>query len=305
MAYSTEQVIDSLKYYNELCNIFFELAPDNETKEKLYNILYHGRYKDFNINSELSSKDSPSIEGQRRISYAYLLLRNPNTFNIIAENKINIFHGTNANALPSILKYGLNSIKKSNENGINVTTGEKWSRIKGTRDFISFTDILDIAEDYSTLKAENGVENLSFEVVIGTTVEDVINSGKCIISSDIPEIGVKSNLPVESIKALFVPSDKVDFVKKISSSDTLVLAADDISPKFYFIDDMGIIQIFPQQLEIFKSNLKNNKKSKQFENKEIENLMFKRLITNIKTGLENVRTILDGGRKEKHDGKRL
>jgi hypothetical protein len=92
------------------------------------------------------------VEGQRRLSMAYLFVKNPSTFNTLAENKVNLFHGTNSTALPTILEYGLGSIDSSEKRGLDVQTGEQWSRINGKRSFVSLTDVLGIAEGYSTLK---------------------------------------------------------------------------------------------------------------------------------------------------------
>jgi hypothetical protein len=99
--------------YPKLCNLFISLAQTKEQKEKLESILYNGGYLDYSISSDVVNKDNPSIEACRRITMAYLILRNPDTFDMMVKNKVCLYHGTNGNALPGILTYGLNSVVES------------------------------------------------------------------------------------------------------------------------------------------------------------------------------------------------
>jgi len=280
MMYKLEQLMmENNGIYKKICNMFFELNTDDEIKNKLEEILYEGKYQDFYINSEICSNDNPLVEIGRRMSMAYLLIRNPETFNILMEKRINIFHGTNANALPNILKYGLNSASESTDIGIDVITGEKSTRINNKRSFISFTDVLDVALSYSTIKTEKGVENLSFEIVIGTTVDEIMKSRPKTIRSDVVEIGVDKNFPLEKIKMIGVPSDKVDFVKKLvkDQEGITVVAIDGISEKFYSIDNSSeMIYILENEFEKLKSNLKNSTNNKVFSLVELKNLMIER-----------------------------
>ena len=300
--FSLEQIREAFRNYDELCEIFNDLIPE-ESKGILGEILNEGGYNGFAFRTGMS-KDSPLIEGQRRFAMAYLLLRNPNTFEEIVQNRINVFHGTNANALPSIIKYGVNSIDESKKNGVDVVTGEQWSRINGGRNFVSFTDILDIAEGYSTLKPVDGSELLSFEVVIGTTIADVKAAGTCVVSSDVPEIGVRSCLPNDSIKSICVPTDKVDFVKKmIGDLNIKVLPVDDYDQKFYYIDEFGIIYIFPERIEQLKKDLVTAKAKKEFKNEEVKQLMKNSKISSIKHYLENVVGMFGYSKGESYDGK--
>jgi len=262
--------------YKKICNMFFALAQTQQQKEQLESILYEGGYKDFALTSHLGNKDNPQIEMQRRIAMANLITQNPKSFEILQENNINIFHGTNANALPSILKYGLNSYNQSEKDGIYVSTGEKSTRMQG-RDFISFTDVLDVAEDYSTLGSSKDDENLSFEIVIGTSKEQIQEKGYVTIHSDIPEIGIKNNLPKESIKIIGVPSSKVNYVKKLVNDKNIeVIAIDNIKEKFYYVDDMGIIYLDQNKYEKIKEN--QTKKDKVFTLNQLKELVFNKLL---------------------------
>ena len=106
--YSFEGVM-SVPSYRKLCEEFLNLAPNAEIKSKLESILFKGGYKDFCVSSKIA-RDNIDFEVNKRLDLASLLITNPETFDVLVENNINLFHGTNANALPSILKYGLNTV---------------------------------------------------------------------------------------------------------------------------------------------------------------------------------------------------
>ena len=282
--YTLQQINDCCRNYKEICSLFFDLAHDDETRNKLGDILYNGRCNDFCLSSNISSKDNPTIEARRRISMAYLLVTNPETFEVIVQNRVNLFHGTNGNALPSILKYGLHSGRGVENLGINVTTGEIWSRIGGEqRDFISFTDVLDIAEYYSTLGSCVENDNFSFEVIIGTTVADVEKFRRCFIPSSVPEVGVKNSLPLYNIKVIAVPSDKVKFVRSIIGDAWIeVVALDDIREKFFWFDeDCGRIDISYDKFNELKDNLRSSSKGKFFRLEELRKVMVKWIISKV------------------------
>jgi len=83
------------------------MAKNDKVKEQMEAILYEGGYGNFSVNTGLT-KNNEFIERKKRIGYAYILATNSETLDILARNNINLFHGTNANALPNILKYVLN-----------------------------------------------------------------------------------------------------------------------------------------------------------------------------------------------------
>lgn len=181
-------------------------------------------------------KDSPIIEATKRLNMAYLLLKNPKMIQIIQEKGAYFFHGTNANALPNILKYGLNSVDRSTENNIQVNTGEKWSRINGKRKFLSLTDNLETALPYTTLGTEDqNPENslLNFGVIIGTSLENMQGLTTIHVISDMPEIGISGNLPVDNIKFLAVPEGKVEFVKKLVGTKDIKVISMNMRDDFF------------------------------------------------------------------------
>lgn len=286
--YSFEGVM-SVPSYRKLCEEFLNLAPNAEIKSKLESILFKGGYKDFCVSSKIA-RNNVNFEVNKRLDLASLLITNPETFDVLVENNINVFHGTNANALPSILKYGLNSGAESEKMGIYVSTGEKWSRgfSGGQRDFVSFTDVLSVASDYSQLTPESGSEQLSFSVIIGTTKDDALKAGTCGVISSLPEIGVKNKLPLENIKVVAVPSDKVDFVKKLVGDDSIIVVAMD-EPNYeplYYRDEF-------YHLKINSQNIKN---TKLFNFEEIKNMMFGRTLSDVKMKFEQIKNLLSGGK---------
>lgn len=196
--------------------------------------MYDGGFEDFSVTGsfhmerEVNYKNNPLLEAEKRCNMAYLLLKNPRMIDVIQQKKAYFFHGTNANALPGILKYGINSVNKSKECDIPVTTGEKWSRIEGKRDFVSLTDCIDVALRYSNISPNNAETTntlLNFGVIIGTSLEDMKDIRVSGIRSDTPEIGVHGNLPVGHVKFLAVPSDKVEFVKKMIGEKEIEVVA--------------------------------------------------------------------------------
>lgn len=209
--------------YKEASDKMLEMAPSQEAKEVLEDILYRGKFDDFYFSSDIKHKDNSHIEAQRRLSMAELYLTNPRTCKYLCDNKINLFHGTNAVALDSILKNGLNSLAASSEENLDVKTGEKWSRSKEyARDFVSFADVLGISKGYSQISVDES--DLSFPVIIGTTTEEGKKAGTVPIHSDISEIGIKNKLPAESIKVILVPAEKLNLVKDmVKDSDVVVL----------------------------------------------------------------------------------
>ncbi len=303
--YGLEGIKEDVPGYQKLCDMFLGLAKDKETKDKLESILYRGGYEDYGMASNLGGIDNYVIEAQRRAATADLLIRNPKTFDSLSKNNVNIFHGSNANALPNILKYGLMSIDEAAENGITVTTGEVWSRRNGSRSFISVTDDLEVAKRYSTIRGQGKDENLCFGVIIGTTKEDAKKSGICRIHSDVPEIGLRKRIAPESIKSLMVPSEKVEFVKKMVGRQNIeVLAIDGMDDNFYYIDEYGILSISDDRY----NNLKNRvatEKPKTFGLDEVKSLAKGLTLSNIKSRLTEIYQRATMVKEEEYNGRKV
>lgn len=168
---------------------------------------------------------------------SYLLLNNPQMVETIQKSKAHFFHGTNANALSNILKYGIYSEKKSFDNNIDVVTGEEWSRKSGKRNFVSLTDCLDIALQYANKQPTDAEaqknELLNFGVVIGVSLESMEGITAFGVNSDISELGVMGNVPIDNIKFLAVPDDKVEFVKKMVGDKKIEVVSMEIRDRFF------------------------------------------------------------------------
>ena len=213
------------------------------------------------MNSEITTNSKPRTERGKRVAMSYLLATNPETFEIIIKNNINLFHGTNANALPNILKYGLNSVDEISERGLTVSTGEESSRIGGKRKFISFTDDIDTALCYSSLSpVKDEQENLSFGAVIGISSNDLEQMQTCVVQSDIPEIGIMNNVPLEYIKVIAVPKNKVKFVRKLIDDDKIIITPIDTDEKFYYINCLGEIVFDDEEAKKIVERQKQNEK---------------------------------------------
>ena len=75
-------------------------------------------------------------------------------------------------------------------------------------------------------------------------------------------------MPLEYIKSICVPKDKVELVQNMmGDKDILVSSIDDIDDKFYYFDEFGSIYVIPERYEALRrklreSNLENENTSK-------------------------------------------
>lgn len=290
MNYSIEELME-YRNYKKVCEIFFSLAKDDVILKKLKEILYYGKRKDYSFKSKFECRQNPLIEISRRIGMASICIRNPETFTFFEQNNINIFHGTNANALPNILKYGLNSHETLIKEGIPVLTGEKSTRSHINRQFISFTDVLDTAEEYSRLSSQNGAEDLSFSVILGVSEKQMSKAKITAVHSEFSEIGVMQHFPIESIGCICVPVDKIEFVKKMMINYQIpVLGISDLNKKAYYIEEWQDFLIFP---ELYESKSENSWK---FSFVDIKEMTMSRSLFKMKEFLEKMK---NGYKKEK------
>ena len=255
--------------YRELCQKFFDLAKDEETKSKLETILLKGKYENYFPGSPIG-RNNPSIDIRRRISLAYVLVRNPDSFEKLIASNATFFHGTRSSAIPSILEHGLNSELKSTSDGIEVTTGEKSTSQYVKRNFVSFTDVLDIGEEYASLRDYSGKE--TFPVVFGTTLKHMEDAYYRPVGSDLPEVGVRNHFPVEYLNLMMVPPDKVAMFKGLVPEGIDVIGVDDIGTKFYYVDDVGAVTYDQKAYDALKDKLKKIDKKQNFFQRAISSL---------------------------------
>lgn len=224
------ETFNGMPGYDKLCEYFLSLTSE-EDQEMAMGILIGGGYDGYNPYGGMG-RDNPRIQVARRAGLAYQIAMNPDTFKYLKENNVVYYHGTSSLALPGILRYGLNSVDKSMSDGVELKTGEKWSRINGKRSFVSFTDLLDVAIGYSHI---NGDED-RFPVIIGTTYRNVCSvGGKPLKMTDIPEVIVETNFSRELITCIMVPSDQLEMVQAMTG-DIPVLPARLEETKFYNVD---------------------------------------------------------------------
>lgn len=201
---------------------------------------------------------------------------------MIAKNNIDLFHGTNSNALPSILKYGLNSVDESLNKGITVSTGEKWSRINGKRSFISFADDIDTASRYASIKMPTKKKDTSFGVIIGISSDQLNKLQTCYVHSDIPEVGIKNNVPLEYINFIAVPKDKVNFVNKLINTDQITVMPIDLDEKFYSVDiDYFDIEFDSEKAKEVLEKTNNSEQKANFDSESLKNIATERKISGI------------------------
>ena len=259
MEYSIYKAEDLMGIYNykELCDCFLALAKDDRTREKLESILYQGGYKNYKPSGGIGS-NIPMVEIKRRAGLANLILTNPETFDDLVQSNITYFHGTSGNALPKILYNGILSVNDMNDARMSVATGEQGlSNRKGDRSHVSFTDVLDTAGEYSTLKDKYNNE-FSFPVIIGTTKENVAaNHGQIVSMTSLPEVGVKSPFLPKYISSVMVSSNHLNYIRIMVPSYIKVLADDGITNQFYSIDPDGMIEIDPGKYKEFASRLES------------------------------------------------
>ena len=243
--------------YDEMCALISSLVSDENTKNQIIQILKNG-YIDNYTPCSFRGKDNDYFEFDRRVATAMLMVTNKETFDFIKENDIVYFHGTNANALPGIKTAGLRPLSNILESGQTVNTGETWSRINGQRSFISFTDVLDLATQYSALKPSSDKENnkeLDFPVVVGLTDQNVLSSEMIPVHSDRQEVGVVRDIPLDRINVIMVPSDKVDIIRKMFGESVMVLPYDiKADDRFCYLDGDKIF-INQERFEGFKKSL--------------------------------------------------
>ena len=91
-------------FNNDVITSFYDFAQDDNMKNELNKILKEGKIGNNGLGARFLFKDNPRIEAQRRISMAYLLVNDRDTYEYLKENHINIFHGK-VNTLYSIDYY--------------------------------------------------------------------------------------------------------------------------------------------------------------------------------------------------------
>ena len=259
--YSIRDLLD-IESYRNLLSQYLELAPTSQSQEVLSEILFNGGYGDYSFDSNYNTqvRDNSNIEFARRLSMATLYLTNPTTFLTLAKNGINTFHGTNSINLESIIENGLQSGVDIENSGQEVITGEKSTRTNGQRKYVSFTNIFELAYSYAKTSDTN-----NFGIIVCTTNDNINNSQITNVGSDLSEVGVLGTLSSDKIKAILVPSDKVDSVKEmVGDKNILVLPMDGYDLRIFDLVDGGAYSN-TYSLENLKEFVSQNYKDIQVE----------------------------------------
>lgn len=205
------------------------------------------------------------------MSVAYLLATNPETFEFFRNNKIDLYHGTNGKALNGIIQNGMSSFKEMRDKGIDVETGEKWSRNnENKRNFISFTDDLNTVSSYAYSKSspEEAENEMNFGVVIGMSSKNLKNLEKTRVGSDLPEIGIMGNIPIEYIDSISVPKEKVEIVKKMVGNKQITVLPYDMDIPFY-IDELETYIDFDKLSQRVSEAQKDRENTEKVPNKKM------------------------------------
>lgn len=280
--FEEERVIAAMD--KQILASFYENAKDKETIKELDKLIKKGKMGNTFLKSNYDGRNNPSIEAARRLSIAYVLISDRATYDYWQANKINIFHGTNANALIGISKYGLNSVNTIKSHNEKVLSGEVWSQNEGKRDFISLTDVLEVAWYYMTkdMTKDKG----AFPVLIGTSEETLRANGasSTFVHSDLPEIAIKNDIPLETIKCICVPKDKVESTKILfSNTNVQVLGLANMKNKYFWCDCMSLETYFyPEEYEEYKLNSQKEVVSNKITTEDLKNNSLTRTLSSIK-----------------------
>ena len=217
-----------IKYpgYKKLYECFMELARNDAQKDAIEQIMKNGEYNGFKLNSMLSNKkDSQVVERNRRIDFDEMILFDENLFYNLANNGLNVFHGTKIDALETILSKGLFSSSELNEKEIELKTGEEYA-IRNTkyysehklpkRGFISLTDDFTTSAQYADFRYEEEDEyfinrgeiierNKNIPIILcfnGTDIKQEHGKSLVNVKSDCNEIGVTESINSSDIKCI-------------------------------------------------------------------------------------------------------
>lgn len=254
-----------IKYpgYKKLHECFIELAGTDIQKDAIEQIMKNGEYNGFKLNSMLSNKKyNDNTELNRRIDFAEMILFDENLFFNLANNGLNVFHGTKIDALETILNKGLFSSSELSEKGIQLRTGEEYDIKKnsmhdvGKRAFISLTDDFSTSAGYAGFPYEeqtefftkNYGESLKSDEDIpiilcfnGTDIKQEYGKSLVDVKSTCNEIGITASINSSDIKCIITSYDKMEYVKSLASKHGIDVLGYDLNNKLQkrFIDKKG------------------------------------------------------------------
>lgn len=126
----------------------------------------------------------------------------------------------------------------------------------------------------------------AFPVLIGTSEEMLRASGalSTFVHSDLPEIAIEGDIPLETIKCICVPKDKVEYTKILFRNTNIqVLGLTNLKNKYFWCDCMNLETYFyPEEYEKYKLNYRKEVESNKITPEDLKNNSLKRNISSIK-----------------------
>lgn len=294
-----------IKYpgYKRLYECFIELAETDIQKDVIEKIMKFGKYNNFKLNSMLSNeKYSKKAEMKRRITFSEMVLYDENLFFYLANNGLNVFHGTKIDALQTILSKGIFSSLELSKKGIQLATGEEhtmnmsFNNNTEKRTFISLTDNFDNSALYAGFPYEEQTEYVKkyygkdlksdedIPIIIcfnGNDIEQKYSESLTTIKSTCNEIGVNSSIDSSDIRCIITSYDKMEYVKSLVAKNGIDVLGynhnnkfqkrliNDKKGKFYSILNSNIDvdeQEFENCKDMIKETLKESKINRNNQN---------------------------------------
>ena len=252
----------------ELIPEFIKIVNQGKFKDET-NILYNENKEDgkYHIKVDYDSEIS------KRMECIKLMIEKPKIYKAISEDKSTIFHGTNARALDSILKNGIQSMSEIKKNGLELTTGEEFSRLDDkSRNFISLTQDYKTAKNYSELPNSNDNKDdiNDFGIIICIAQDYLKKLNISYTISDCDEIPIQGIVPIDAIKSIIAPEDKIQYLETKLQGTNIKVLSDDIKKEKAInqedIKDLAKTRTSSSIKETF-NKLKEKVKSKIKENK--------------------------------------
>lgn len=285
--------------YKRLFECFIELAETDVQKDAIEQIMKNGEYNGFKLNSMLSNKqDSEKAEIKRRIAFSEIILHDESLFFYLANNGLNIFHGTGIDALQNILNSGLCSSSELSKRKIQLKTGEEqaMNNIPGfnvqKRNFISLTDDFDVSALYAGFNYEEQIEyakmyygkdltsDEDIPIIIcfnGNDIQQKYGKSLVYVKSEYNEIGISASINPIDIKCIITSYDKIEYVKSITSKYGINVLGYDFNDKYekrIIYDKEG--KFYSSNLEIdehkFEKIKEKRKERKKNKNQNVEHL---------------------------------
>lgn len=121
------------------------------------------------------------------------------------------------------------------------------------------------------------------------------------VNSTLPEVGIKNNIPLEHIKLIAVPEDKVEFVRKLIGDKKIIVTPISRDDRFYYVDpEFGEISFDSEKAQ----KLVDKKSQTEYNTKDLEKLAKTRIMSRIREIYSLVKENLRHRRKDNEENSR-